>query len=315
METGIVIKSTGSWYLIHTNQKTTVKARLKGKLRLSDSKSSNPIAVGDKVEFEMEANGEFATIIRPLPRKNLITRSDPHKKAHRQIIAANIDQTLLVTSLVQPRVPLGFIDRFTTMAEAFHVPVILVFNKVDLYDEDAIDKLAEAEDIYQQIGYQVHIISVREQIGLEVLEPILKGKTTLLSGHSGVGKSALINHLIPSLGLKTQSVSDHNEKGQHTTTFAERHALSYDDNSYVIDTPGVKELGIYDIESHEIAQYFPEMRALMSQCKFNNCKHVNEPNCAVKEAVNDGRIAETRFGSYISMLNELESGLTFWQKK
>lgn len=308
-----VIKSTGSWYLALCNNNEIVQCRIKGKFRLADKKISNPIAVGDKVNIEIEPGLQSYMITDLLDRKNYICRTDPHRKAHKQIIASNIDQAVLITSLHQPRVPLGFIDRFSMIAEMYHIPLQIIFNKCDIYDENVMLKFEEAKSIYEDAGYKVHLVSIEKNKNTEILFEIFHNKTSLISGQSGVGKTATINFLSPHLQLKTQQVSDSNEKGQHTTTFAEMHLINQ--NTYVIDTPGVKELGIADIELEEVSHYFADLRRYISDCKFNNCKHLDEPNCAVKNALENHQIHPLRFSSYLSIIEEVQTGLKFWQKK
>jgi ribosome biogenesis GTPase / thiamine phosphate phosphatase len=310
---GLVVKSTGSWYNVLSENKKIILCRLKGTLRLETGKFSNPIAVGDTVEIELEQNSESGLITALHDRKNYICRSEIHRKAHKQIIAANIDFAVIVASLVQPRVPLGFIDRFTVLAEAYHIKPIIIFNKLDLYAESDLEKFVEAKSIYESIGYKVFLISVKENLGLTDIKKLLQNKTSLVSGQSGVGKSAFINALQPSLQLKTNVVSNYNEKGKHTTTFAEMFSL--ENGGYIIDTPGVKELGIADIDVEEVSHYFVEMRKYLPQCKFNNCKHIDEPDCEVKKQLEDGNIHPLRFSSYLSILDEINSGLKFWEKK
>ncbi|MEN9523845.1 MAG: hypothetical protein RL065_2222 [Bacteroidota bacterium] len=308
-----VIKSTGSWYLALCSDYSIVQCRIKGKFRLEDKKISNPIAVGDKVNIEIEPGQQSYIISKLVDRKNYICRTDPHRKAHKQILASNIDQAVLITSLHQPRVPLGFLDRFSMITEMYHIPLQIIFNKCDIYDDNTMLKFEEAKSIYEDAGYQVHLISIEKNINTDVLHKVFDNKTSLISGQSGVGKTATINFLSPQLQLKTQSVSDSNEKGQHTTTFAEMHIINQ--NTFVIDTPGVKELGIADIELDEISQYFPDLRRHLPNCKFNNCKHLDEPNCAVKDALENQLIHPLRFGSYLSIVEEVQTGLKFWQKK
>lgn len=308
-----VIKSTGSWYLALCDDQSIVQCRIKGKFRLEDKKISNPIAVGDKVKIEIELGQKSYMITKLVDRKNYICRTDPHRKAHKQIIASNIDQAVLVTSLYQPRVPLGFLDRFSMITEMYHIPLQIIFNKCDIYDEGVMLKFEEAKSIYEDAGYKVHLISIEKNINTDILHQIFNNKTSLISGQSGVGKTATINFLSPQLHLKTQQVSDSNEKGQHTTTFAEMHIIN--ETTYVIDTPGVKELGIADIELDEISQYFPDLRRHLSNCKFNNCIHLDEPDCAVKDALENHLIHPLRFSSYLSIVEEVQTGLKFWQKK
>jgi ribosome biogenesis GTPase / thiamine phosphate phosphatase len=319
---GTVIKSTGSWYTIKSNEGETVMCRLQGKHRLLEVKTTNPIAVGDIVQFELEPNQQTGTITKIEQRKNYIIRPDPHKKAFHQIIASNLDQVVIVTALKQPRVPLGFIDRLSVIAEAYHIPVIILFNKADIYADDEIEKFIEAKSIYEALGYTVLLISSqankiyadkKNTLADKAIHELLKDKNTLFSGHSGVGKTALLNLLSPDLKLKTHQVSEYNEKGQHTTTFAEMYALN--DTTNVIDTPGVKEFGLLSLELKEVWQYFPEMKALASQCKFNNCIHIDEPECAVKHAFEAGEIHPLRFNSYFSIIEEIKYGLKFWERK
>lgn len=298
---GTVIKSTGSWYQVKTLENGIVPCRIKGKFRMKGIKATNPIAVGDSVEFDFdnEQNGIIHTIA---PRKNYIIRKSTKLSKQVHIIASNIDQLVLVTSIVQPRIALGFVDRILATAEAYDIPATIVFNKFDVYTEEAIDRLAEVLAIYHPIGYNYCITSVKTQKGIDELREILKGKTSLLSGHSGVGKSSLINTIEPSLDIKVKDVSDANEKGQHTTTFAELHELSMGAN--IIDTPGVRSFGIIDFDKEHLAHYFPEMRDLLGSCKFHNCVHINEPHCAIKNAVEEGEISLSRYQNYVDMYHD-----------
>lgn len=299
---GVVIKSTGSWYIVRDAAGTLHRARLRGKFKLKGMKVSNPLAVGDRVEFDIEQTGEETVVIHKIEdRENYIIRQSTHKSAHAHIIAANLDQALLIVTLVSPRTSFGFIDRFLVTAEAYDIPAILVFNKTDLYDEDVKDYQRQISHMYAQIGYESLSVSAKENEGLSELEKQLEGKTTLLSGHSGVGKSTLINRIVPDLALKTSEISDFSDKGVHTTTFAEMFEVSPE--TYIIDTPGIKELGIVDIPAAELGHFFPEMRDRMNQCRFNNCTHFNEPGCAVIEAVRQNDISLTRYESYLSMLH------------
>ncbi len=298
---GTVIKSTGSWYQVKTLENGIVPCRIKGKFRMKGIKATNPIAVGDSVEFDFdnEQNGIIHTIA---PRKNYIIRKSTKLSKQVHIIASNIDQLVLVTSIVQPRIALGFVDRILATAEAYDIPATIVFNKFDVYTEEAIDRLAEVLAIYHPIGYNYCITSVKTQKGIDELREILKGKTSLLSGHSGVGKSSLINTIEPTLDIKVKDVSDANEKGQHTTTFAELHELSIGAN--IIDTPGVRSFGIIDFDKEHLAHYFPEMRDLLGSCKFHNCVHINEPHCAIKNAVEEGEISLSRYQNYVDMYHD-----------
>jgi ribosome biogenesis GTPase / thiamine phosphate phosphatase len=297
---GRVMKSTGSWYEVLTSEGDLLPCRTKGKLRLKDTKTTNPIAVGDWVEYEKEdTNGVISAI---MPRENYLIRKSVHKTAHSHVLAANLDQAVLIATLVYPRTSLGFIDRFLVSAEAYHIPQVLVFNKVDLLDEEGFAHLHEISEIYRDIGVTVLYTSVVEDVGLEDFRAMLTGKTSLLSGHSGVGKSSLLNKVAPGLAQKVGEVSDFAQKGVHTTTFAEMFQMASD--TFIIDTPGIKELGLVDIEEAELADFFPEILEIKGDCKFHNCTHVHEPKCAVREAVEEGRIAPSRYHSYLSMLGD-----------
>lgn len=300
---GTVIKSTGSWYLVRAEDGEIFKCRLRGKFKLKGVKLSNPVAVGDRVTFELENVAERSAVISKIePRHNHIIRKSTHKTAYSHIIASNLDQALLVVTLVSPRTSFGFIDRFLVTAEAYHIPVTLVFNKTDLYDEEVRKYQEEIRGMYRQIGYEGLGCSAILGEGIEAIRSLLRDKTTLFAGHSGVGKSTLINALVPDLALKTSQISSFSNKGVHTTTFAEMHEA--EPGSFIIDTPGIKELGVVDISPPEISHYFPEMRSLLPECRFHNCLHVNEPGCAVVAAVRNGQIALTRFESYLSILQD-----------
>lgn len=299
---GVVIKSTGSWYLVRDKAGKLHRARLRGKFKLKEMKVSNPLAVGDRVEFDVEDTGEDTAVIYKIEdRENYIIRQSTHKTAYSHIIAANLDQALLIVTLVSPRTSFGFIDRFLVTAEAYDIPTTLVFNKTDLYDEDILNYQRQISHMYGQVGYSSLAVSAVTNEGIEELRALLNGKTSLLSGHSGVGKSTLINLLVPDLELKTSEISDFSDKGVHTTTFAEMFEIS--DDTFIIDTPGIKELGIVDIPPAELSHFFPEMRERLNQCRFNNCTHFNEPGCAVVEAVRQNAISLTRYESYLSMLH------------
>lgn len=301
----LVYKSTGSWYIIKTDTGGVYNARIKGKFKIDGLKSTNPLTVGDEVTFELEDGPEEAAIITHITdRRNYINRQSPANKHHHHIIAANIDQTLLVCTLREPRTSSGFIDRFLVTAEAYHVPAILVFNKADLHREKEHDTFERLKEMYESIGYKVVLISVEKNENIDLVEQLLKGKTTLISGHSGVGKSSLINKILPAFDLKTQEVSGWSGKGMHTTTFAEMFDLL--SGGKIIDTPGIREFGLVDISRQELSHYFPEMRDLISQCQFNNCLHTNEPGCAVKEAVAEGLVNEERYISYFNILESIE---------
>ncbi|MBC5775299.1 ribosome small subunit-dependent GTPase A [Pontibacter sp. KCTC 32443] len=298
---GVVVKSTGSWYLVRDAEGKLHRARLRGKFKIKGLKVSNPLAVGDRVEFEVETTGEDTAVIHKIEdRENYIIRQSTHKTAYSHIIAANIDQALLIVTLVSPRTSFGFMDRFLVTAEAYDIPTILVFNKTDLYDDEMRDYQRQISHMYQQIGYSSMTVSAKTNEGIEEMGKLLQGKTTLLSGHSGVGKSTLINLIVPDLELKTSEISDFSDKGVHTTTFAEMFEIN--NTTFIIDTPGIKELGIVDIPKNQLGHFFPEMRERLNQCRFNNCTHFNEPGCAIIEAVRHNEISLTRYESYLSML-------------
>jgi ribosome biogenesis GTPase len=299
---GLVIKSTGSWYHVQLEDGTILDCRIKGKFRTKDFKTTNPIAVGDRVRVEIDEESEARTglIYELAERKNYIIRKSINLSKQTQIIAANIDQALLVVTLSKPRTSFGFIDRFLVTAEAYHIPTVLLFNKIDQYDEEDLSFLDEVIGLYENIGYACRKISALKDIGIEDLQNQIAGKTSLVSGHSGVGKSTLINKIIPNGSIRTSTISEASEKGIHTTTFAEMHALAA--GGYIIDTPGIRELGVVDIPDEELAHYFPEMKKIMGACKFHNCKHLNEPNCAVKDAYEKGLIAIPRYESYLSII-------------
>ena len=278
---------------------------MKGVFKIDDITSTNPVSVGDEVELETENENEKTAIITEIhPRRNYINRQSPRAKHQQHIIAANLDQSLLVATLKEPKTSQGFIDRFLVASEMYHVSSIIAFNKSDLYrkkEKELFEKLAA---IYRKIGYTVLLISVNANEGIEVVKELLKGKTTLISGHSGVGKSSLLNAILPELNLKTQDVSGWSGKGMHTTTFAEMFDLPF--GGRLIDTPGMREFGLVGLSKQELSHYFPEMRDRLNDCQFNNCMHINEPGCAIKEAVVNGEIDEDRFVSYVNILDSIE---------
>ncbi|WP_219223288.1 ribosome small subunit-dependent GTPase A [Pedobacter antarcticus] len=302
---GLVIKSTGSWYQVHGEDGREYDCRIKGKFRIKGIQTTNPIAVGDQVEFEMEPNSDNGVIHKLHERKNYIIRKSINLSKQAQIIAANMDQAFLVVTLASPRTSLGFIDRFLVTAEAYSIPAVLIFNKLDLYNEDGLEVLQEYKAIYEQLGYPCYTVSAIEGTNIPLIESLLKDQTTLFSGHSGVGKSSLINALLPGRSIKTGEISESSDKGQHTTTFAEMHTLPF--GGYLIDTPGIRELGIYDIKPEELSHYFREMRDRMHLCKFHNCRHINEPGCAVLQAVENGEIDGSRYDSYLSIYHNNET--------
>lgn len=303
---GLVYKSTGSWYLVCNEQGQFLNARVKGKLKIDEEiSSSNPIAVGDYVLYEVEDTVDKAGIIHKVTeRHNYIVRVSPQNRNQKHIVAANLDLALVIATIANPRTSTGFIDRFLVTAEAYHIPAVIVINKIDLLTSKQQQILEEWKDIYSGAGYEVFALSATNKDDVNKLDKRLTGLTTLFSGHSGVGKSTLINQLIPGKELKTKEISDWSGKGQHTTTFAEMFDLP--NGGRIIDTPGVKEFGLIDFEKEELAQYFPEMRAMMSGCRFNNCLHINEPGCAVKEAVMQRAIAAERYANYLTMLDTIE---------
>jgi ribosome biogenesis GTPase len=301
----LVYKSTGSWYVVKDAEGNTFNARIKGVFKIDGITSTNPIAVGDNVIVEMENAGESTVTIKGIEdRKNYIARISPHNKNLHHIVASNLDQCLLFATLKDPKTSQGFIDRFLISAEAYHVPAIIVFNKFDLYKKKEQARFADVKDMYESIGYRVLPMSVEQNTGMDDVSDILKDKITLLSGHSGVGKSSFINKLFPELRLKTQDVSGWSGKGLHTTTFAEMFDLPF--GGRLIDTPGIRELGLVDIPKQELSHFFPEMRRRINDCQFNNCLHMNEPECAVKEAVNTGEIHIDRYVSYCNILDSME---------
>lgn len=279
---------------------------MKGIFKLDGITSTNPIAVGDEVILESENEGESGAMITDiLPRKNYINRQSPKGRHQHHIIASNLDQSLLLATLKEPRTSQGFIDRFLVASEAYHVPALVVFNKSDLYKAKEMEKFEMMKEMYEAVGYKVFLISMKENKGVEELRGQLVNKTTLISGHSGVGKSSLLNGLLPELNLRTQDVSGWSGKGLHTTTFAEMYDLAL--GGKIIDTPGMREFGLVDISKQELSHYFPEMREVLQGCQFNNCLHINEPGCAVKQAVIDGKISEDRFVSYYNILESIET--------
>jgi len=300
---GRIFKSTGSWYEVRTNEGEVFQCRLRGKFKNKKLKVNNPIAVGDYVIFEEEVYGDETSVITEiLPRSNYIIRKSAKKTGFAHILSSNIDQAMLMATLAFPRTSLGFIDRFLVSAESFRIPALIVINKSDILEEDGFEYAAELQSLYESLNYKTAFISVLENDGMDEVYKMLEGKTTLIAGHSGVGKSSFLNKLVPELSLRTGEVSTFAEKGTHTTTFAEMFELSQ--GTFLIDTPGIKELGLFEMGNHEISDYFPEMRALIGACKFHNCSHTIEPNCAVLQAYKAGEITPSRYGSYLSMLED-----------
>ena len=301
----LVYKSTGSWYVVKCSDEKFYNARIKGKFKIDDITSTNPIAVGDIIDVEKENNDDDTVVINNIhERKNYITRQSPHNKNQHHIIASNLDQSLLFATLKDPKTSQGFIDRFLVASEAYHVPAIIVFNKTDLYRKKELEKFEELKSVYEKNGYKVLSMSLQQREGIDEIKSCLQNKITLLSGHSGVGKSSFINIVFPELALKTQDVSGWSGKGLHTTTFAEMYDLP--GSGKIIDTPGLREFALMDIEKNELSHYFPEMKVLLNNCRFNNCMHIEEPGCAVKEAVEEGKISANRYISYLNILGTID---------
>ncbi|MEY3688329.1 MAG: ribosome small subunit-dependent GTPase [Bacteroidota bacterium] len=302
---GIVYKSTGSWYILKGDDNRFHQARLKGKFKIDDITSTNPIAVGDLVEFELENEEGGNVIITELhPRRNYVNRISPANKRMHHIIASNIDQSVLIATIKDPKTSMGFIDRFLVTCEAFHIPAIVLFNKADIYREKELKIFHGRKEIYERIGYRVLLTSVSSGEGIAELKKELENRSTLFSGHSGVGKSSLINAILGDSNIRTSEVSSWSGKGMHTTTFAEMYDLPF--GGKIIDTPGMREFAIADIERSELSHYFPEMRIVLNDCQYNNCMHINEPSCAVKNAVMNGQISEERYISYCSILDSIK---------
>lgn len=311
MNKGIVIKSTGSWYTVQSENGEKVECKIKGNFRLKGIKSTNPIAVGDHVEYKMVEeqsednkniiNGLITTIVE---RKNYIIRKSPNLSKQSHIIAANIDQAFLVITINYPVTTTTFIDRFLASAEAYRIPCTLIFNKIDRYHIDQTKHLDELIELYQNIGYRCLKTSTKKNIGMDTLKSWMENKTNVFAGHSGVGKSTLINTVEPKLNLKTREISNYHQTGKHTTTFSEMFELSF--GGYIIDTPGIKGFGLLEMEKEEISHYFPEIFKLLEKCQYYNCTHTHEPGCEVKKYVQEGEIAESRYYSYLGLLNEDE---------
>ncbi len=302
---GIVYRSTGSWYNVKDDGGGLWNARIKGVMKLDGITSTNPIAVGDVVDMEPENREEqIATITKIHDRRNHINRQSPRAKHHQHIVAANLDGSMLLATIREPRTSQGFIDRFLVACEMYHVPAIIVFNKLDLIREKDTKVFDKMKGMYEKIGYTVYGISLKENKGIEEVAAELKDKITLISGHSGVGKSSFINAIIPGATIKTLDVSGWSGKGQHTTTFAEMYDLEF--GGKIIDTPGMREFALTGVEKEELSGYFPEMRRRLNDCQFNNCMHTNEPGCAIKEAVREGEIDEDRYVSYCTILDSMD---------
>lgn len=308
---GVVLKSTGSEYEVMLDSGDICISRLRGKFRIKGIKTTNPVVVGDIVEISTETNDSFFSIVGIFPRKNYIIRKSIRLSKISHIIASNIDKAFLIVTIASPRTSSGFIDRFLTAAEAYRIPVEIIFNKIDLYTAEQNEILEKFEKIYTTIGYSCFRTSVAKNIGIDVIRERMTGFTSLIAGHSGVGKSTLINTLEPDLDLKIGEISDAHLKGKHTTTFAQMHPLSF--GGFIIDSPGIKEFGLIDYNKNEIGHYFVEIRAKMNECRFNNCTHNHEPGCAIKKAVEDGEISEIRYKNYLSILNDENMDIQTWE--
>jgi len=305
MMEGMVTKSTGSWYTVRDKDGQYIECRIRGKIRLKGMKVTNPIAVGDQVVYSME-HDDKGLIDEIKPRKNYLIRRSTRKTKFGHILASNIDQALVIATFTFPKTSLGFIDRFLIVAESFRIPQVLVFNKSDMWDEEVKEWVESIGDIYRNIGVKFLTTSAINGDGLEEFKQQLNSRKTLIAGHSGVGKSTMLNKISPGLiKQKIGEVSTFADKGTHTTTFAEMFEI--DKDTFVIDTPGIKELGLIDIEEGEVSHFFPEMRDLFGKCRFHNCQHMSEPDCAVIKAVENGQISESRYYSYLSMKEDQDS--------
>jgi ribosome biogenesis GTPase / thiamine phosphate phosphatase len=313
---GIVYRSTGSWYEVRRADGDLWHCRIKGKMRLDDLPTTNPIAVGDTVVFEAEAGDEKHGIIRKVsPRQNYVVRQSTRQRNHLHLIAANIDQALLVVTLRHPNIKLGFIDRFLLTTATYNIPTTIIFNKADIYEEEDLNQLADIYAIYKKIGYGALLVSATTGKNIDKLRDLLKDKTSLLSGHSGVGKSSLLNTIDADLKIRTQEISDYSEKGMHTTTFAEMFDLK--SGGRLIDTPGIKELGFIHLSPQDVAHNFKEIFETAHNCKYKDCRHVGEPTatCAVKTAVQSGEISLSRYQNYLNIYQEVEEQNSWEQKK
>jgi ribosome biogenesis GTPase / thiamine phosphate phosphatase len=303
---GKVIKSTGKWYEVELEDGSLVTCRIRGKIRLEKLRTTNPIAVGDIVLIDDKADEEGKRVITDYEeRRNYIVRKSTNLSKQMQILAANVDLALLIVTLKSPQTHLAFIDRFLVAAESFRVPTMLLFNKIDQYNDKELKELDEVIALYEYIGYSCYKLSGNDAKQVTFIKDLIKDKQVIISGHSGVGKSTLINSLDPNFNLRTGEISQAHQQGQHTTTFAEMFKLSF--GGYIIDTPGIRAFGIVDLDKEVISHYFPEMRSLIGHCKFHNCQHLNEPKCAVKDALLNGEIAESRYHTYLQLMTEDEN--------
>jgi ribosome biogenesis GTPase len=301
LEKGVVLKSTGSRYRVIYNDGKIIDCSIKGKLRIKEFRTTNPVAVGDNILFEIDKKTDTGIITEVLDRRNWILRKASNLSKHSQIIAANIDQVFLMVTVILPETPVEFIDRFLITAEAYRVPAKIIINKTDLYGEDEFARMEYLESIYNDIGYECIRLSLKELTNLEVLKNMLSAKTSLISGYSGVGKTTLLNALNPSLNLKTAEISDYHKQGKHITTFPEMHRMPFD--AFVIDTPGIRGFGVVDMDHNEIYHFFREIFSVSKGCRFNNCLHLDEPGCAVRSAVEKGEIAFLRYRSYLNIMD------------
>ncbi len=298
MNKGVVIKSIGSSYRVRLENEKTITCGIRGKLRLKGNRGTNPVTVGDYVSLEKTDTDQYI-IVKVEPRKNYIIRKATNLSRTHHILAANIDQAVLLATLAYPETTTVFMDRFLVTAEAYRIPPIVVFNKMDLYDDEMLERANLLAFIYKSIGYQTLVVSVKSGKNLDKLEKLLFNKTTLISGHSGVGKSTLLNTLNPELSLKVEEISSHHKSCKHTTTFSEMHTIK--NGGYIIDTPGIKAFGIIDIDKNELYHFFPEIFKYSENCKYHNCTHIQEPECAVIEALDEGLISVSRYNSYLNM--------------
>ena len=311
MHKGIVVKSTGSWYLVKDDAtQLAVQCRIIGKFRLEKMYLTNPVAVGDEVMYVKEGD-ENGMIKKVMKRRNYVVRQSPRQKQNVHLLASNVDQAIVITTIIDPELKLGFVDRFLLMTEPYNIPTIIVFNKADLYEEEEMEYFEELRAVYEKIGYTFLLVSAEKGTGLDEFRALLKDKISLLAGQSGVGKSSLVNFIQPQLDLRTGDISDYSGKGQHTTTFAEMHTLTF--GGYIIDTPGIKTLAFSHLEPIEVVHNFREIFVASHDCRFANCFHRNEPNCAVKAAVETGDIAESRYVTYLQLLEECEDQ-NYWER-
>ncbi|MDB0011636.1 ribosome small subunit-dependent GTPase A [Crocinitomicaceae bacterium] len=303
---GKVLKSTGKWYIVEMEDGSIVNCRIRGKMRMSKLRTTNPIAVGDEVIIsDVQDEDGNLMILDFKERKNYIVRKSTNLSKQMQILAANVDKAYLLVTMKSPVTHLAFIDRFLVAAESFRIPTTILFNKIDIYDEDELEYIDALCYLYENAGYPCFKISAKKEEDIQFLKEDIKGKQIMISGHSGVGKSTLVNALDESLSLRIGEISQSNAQGKHTTTFAEMYKL--DSGGYIIDTPGIRAFGIVNLEKEVISHYFPEMRRLLNECKYNNCLHMNEPKCAVKDAIESGEVSESRYTTYMQLMTEDEN--------